>query len=200
MPKTIEHFIFLSSPWTHLAQARLRDIARRAGAEILFKPMDHPQVFGAAGVKNLMDRSQQHRANRMNELRRWRAHVGLDDMKLEPKFFPVPQDKAARLVIAAQQAGVEVADLVAALLRACWAEERDIDDPATLAAIADGCGLDGRALTGAIDSDAVTRQFQANTDEAIARNVFGAPTFIHGDELFWGQDRLEFLERALEQG
>jgi 2-hydroxychromene-2-carboxylate isomerase len=199
MSKVIDHYIFLSSPWTYLAQARLRDLAKRAGAAINFIPMDHPQVFAAAGVKNLKDRSKQHQANRMNELRRWRARLGIE-LTLEPKYFPVPQDKAARLVIAAQQAGHAVDDLAFALMRACWAEERNIDDPGTLAAIAEGCGLDGKALIEQIDSAAVTDAFQANTDQAIARNVFGAPTFVYEGELFWGQDRLEFLEQAVMSG
>lgn len=195
--KTIEHFLFLSSPWTYLAQPRLRQIAARADAAIRFVPMDHPPVFAAAGVKNLNDRSVQHRANRMTELKRWRKHLGMEELNLEPKYFPVPQDKAARLVVAAQQAGHDVSDLCFAILRACWVEERDIDDPDTLIAIADACGLDGGALYGAIESEAVLKEFQANTEEAIARNVFGSPTFIYEGQLFWGQDRLDFLERAV---
>jgi 2-hydroxychromene-2-carboxylate isomerase len=83
-------------------------------------------------------------------------------------------------------------------MRAVWAEERNIADPATLVAIADEQGLDGQDLLTAAGDPAVAAAYQANTEAAIAAGVFGAPTFVIGEELFWGQDRLDFVARALE--
>jgi carboxymethylenebutenolidase len=87
--------------------------------------------------------------------------------------------------------------LAGALMRACWAEERDVADATTLAAIVREQGLDADALLGAEARDAARRRFDAYTQEAIDRGVFGAPTYVVDGELFWGQDRLDFLARKL---
>ena len=84
-------------------------------------------------------------------------------------------------------------------MRARWAEERDIADPATLAAIATTLGQDAKALAARAADPAIAARYQADTQEAIARQVFGAPTYVYRDELFWGQDRLDFLGRKLAQ-
>jgi 2-hydroxychromene-2-carboxylate isomerase len=110
---------------------------------------------------------------------------------------------AGRMVIAAQAADAaqgKVIDLSFAYLRTCWAEERDLADEGTLAAIADSCGLDGAALLAAAKGDAAAAVFERNTDDAIANQVFGSPTWICKGELFWGQDRLDFLARLVEGG
>jgi len=87
--------------------------------------------------------------------------------------------------------------LAGALLRAIWAEDRDISDAATIAAIASEQGLDAEALAAAALSPDVAARYDALTQEAIERQIFGAPTFVYREELFWGQDRLDFLDRAL---
>ncbi len=90
-------------------------------------------------------------------------------------------------------------DLAGALLRARWAEERDIADTATLAAIAAACGQDAERIAARAGSAEIAAAYDACTQEAIDRQVFGAPTYVYRDELFWGQDRLDFLDRALAQ-
>ena len=101
------------------------------------------------------------------------------------------------MVIAAKRAGADALQLSNAILRAVWAEERNIADPGTLRATAGENGLDGDALLAAAETDAVREEYAANTAEAIGRGVFGAPGYVYQGELFWGQDRLDFLERAL---
>jgi carboxymethylenebutenolidase len=133
----------------------------------------------------------------MMELRRWRALLGAE-LNLEPRFFPVDDSLAATMVIAQGQRGGDMGALSGALLLAVWAQERDIADPATLTAIAGEQGLDGEDLLSASKKPGVAAAYQANTEAAIAAGVFGAPTFVVGDELFWGQDRLDFVARALE--
>jgi 2-hydroxychromene-2-carboxylate isomerase len=119
------------------------------------------------------------------------------ELNLQPSHFPVPEDLAARVVIAAKRAGADALQLSNAILRAVWAEERNIADPGTLRATAGENGLDGDALLAAAETDAVREEHAANTAEAIGRGVFGAPSYVYQGELFWGQDRLDFLERAL---
>jgi 2-hydroxychromene-2-carboxylate isomerase len=117
----------------------------------------------------------------------------------EPKFFPVADQLAARSVIAAEQTGADVGTLALAIMRACWAEDQNIADSATLAALAGGLGLDGKALLDGAESEAVKEEYVANTQEALNSGVFGVPSYIYKGELFWGQDRLDFLEKALKK-
>jgi len=136
---------------------------------------------------------------RMDELKRWSAHLDVP-MNLTPAHFPTDQTLAAQMVFAAGGAdGNAQAGLLSdAILTACWAEEKNIADEATLVALADNVGLDGSALVSAAKQDAMAQLYSATTSEAHAAEVFGSPTYKIGDELFWGQDRLEFLDRALQ--
>ena len=118
---------------------------------------------------------------------------------LEPAFHPVADRRACYLAIAAMRQGLDWSRLSYALLRAVWVEERNIADHETLAAIATENGMDGKALLAATEDDAVKGEYQANTDEAIAIGVFGAPSYVFEGELFWGQDRLQMLEWRLTQ-
>tara|TARA_B100000315_G_scaffold251996_1_gene287832 strand:- start:859 stop:1233 length:375 start_codon:yes stop_codon:yes gene_type:complete len=119
-------------------------------------------------------------------------------LNLQPKFFPVDPSPAARMVIAALQNGTSVMDLANAYMKAVWAEERDIADPGTVISISNEQGLDGTSLYDQIEKERVLAELEKNTQEAIAKNVFGTPTWIYEDVLFWGQDRLDFLNRAIE--
>ena len=129
---------------------------------------------------------------------RWAQFLNLP-MNVQPKFFPVSPDAASRLIIAARTSlGESVSlQLSGAIMRALWAEEKNIADEDTLAQIADLIGLDGRMLLKSAATAGVQEQLDRNTDEAIAANVFGAPWYVVDGEGYWGQDRLDFVERAL---
>lgn len=195
--KTIDYYFSPVSPWTYLGHARLRDIARRHGASIAPKPVDYGRVFPVSGGLPLKQRAPQRQAYRMVELRRWRDFLGVP-IQLEPKFFPVSPDLAAKTIIAAAGAGAEKQlDLSHAFMRACWEQDRDISDAATLVDLANGAGLDGAALVKAAGEAAAQAEYDRLTQEAVERQVFGAPTYVVGGEPFWGQDRLDFVDRAL---
>ena len=130
------------------------------------------------------------------ELERWRRRLNLP-LNLHPAHFPVDEALAAGMVIALGQRGGDMGRLSQAMMRAVWAEERDLADPSTLLAIAAGQDLDGEALLAAATSASVLAEHEANTEAAIAAGVFGVPTFVVGEELFWGQDRLDFVAEAL---
>lgn len=197
MPHTIDYYYSHSSPWTYLGHARFHAIARKAGAVIRLKPVDYSKVFPVSGGLPLKARPLQRQAYRMMELKRWRAHLHLP-LTLEPHYFPVASDDAALIVIAAQEHGTDAQMALAGnILRACWAEEKNIADHAVLADCATQAGLPGAALAARLGDAALRTTYDAFTAEAIARQVFGAPTFVVNNELFWGQDRLDFLERAL---
>jgi 2-hydroxychromene-2-carboxylate isomerase len=132
------------------------------------------------------------------ELKRWREHLGVP-LNVEPKFFPVSAEPSATALLAVlERNGVEKAlDFVADCMRAMWIEDRNIADNDTLAAILTACGLDAVALLAHARSAEVAARYIQHSQEAIARGVFGSPTYVYRDELFWGQDRLDFLDRAL---
>jgi 2-hydroxychromene-2-carboxylate isomerase len=145
--KTVHYFLTPSSPWTYLGHERFVSMCRRHGATIQLKPADLGRVFPQSGGLPLAKRAPQRQAYRLHELARWRDHLGVP-LNIHPKHFPVPADDAARLIIAADlAAGTDAALALAfALMRAVWAEERDIADAATRAAITTECGLDPALL------------------------------------------------------
>lgn len=198
MSKVCQYFLAPQSPYVYLGHARFVAIARQHQAQIELKPVDINRLFNASGGLPLAKRPPQRQAYRLVELKRWSEHLGAP-LNLQPAFFPVPGDMAAKLIIAARLAhGTDRAlDLVTQLTRAVWVEEKNIADAATLAQIADGCGMDGTALMKSADTASVQAEYDANTDEAIAANVFGMPWYVVDGEPFWGQDRLDFVERAL---
>ncbi|NNG04497.1 MAG: 2-hydroxychromene-2-carboxylate isomerase [Inquilinus sp.] len=196
MPVTVDYYFSPVSPFTYLGHARFASIAAKHGAAVRVKPMDLGQIFPNSGGLPLPKRAPQRQAYRLVELKRWSAFLDLP-LNPQPKHFPVPDAAAARLIVAADAAGADAMGLTGAILRAVWAEERDVSDPATLAAIAGEQGLDAAALTAAADAPEIEQRRQALTQEAVDRQVFGAPTYGIGDELFWGQDRLDFVDRAL---
>lgn len=197
MPKSVDYYFSPMSPWSHLGHARLREIAKRHGATVAVKPVDYGRVFPVSGGLPLKQRPVQRQSYRMAELRRWRDFLGVP-IQLEPKYFPIPTDLAARTIIAAASAGSEKQlDLAGAIMKACWQDEQDISQPATLQSIANGAGLDGTALLQAAATPAMQAEYDRLTQEAIDRQVFGAPTYVVDGELFWGQDRLDFVDRAL---
>ena len=132
------------------------------------------------------------------ELQRFSTQLNAP-LKLQPKYFPVAGDAAARLIIAVElQDGSEAAmKIAAAVFSAVWAGERDIADAAVLAALLTECGLQGERLAQSHAPD-VQARYQANTQQAIDAGVFGAPSYVLDGEIFWGQDRLDFVERKLK--
>jgi 2-hydroxychromene-2-carboxylate isomerase len=199
MEKTVDYFMNPSSPWTFLGHGRLREICALHNASIRIKPIDvGARVFPVSGGLPLAKRAPQRQSYRLVELERWRKLRGVP-LNIHPKHFPTPADEACRLIIAADQLHGEDAAMKLAehVMRAIWIEERDIGDTQTLRAIVHACDLPVEAMYHQIPQ---THQvFDANTQEAIDRGVFGVPWYVYRDEPFWGQDRLEFLERALAQ-
>lgn len=194
--KTVDYYFSPTSPWTYLGHARFADIAKRHGAIINVKPVDFGKIFSVSGGLPLARRAAQRQAYRMAELVRWRDRLGVP-LTLEPKYFPYDASLAARLIIAADGQGAGRAmRLAGAVLKACWAENRNMADEAELAKIWEEQGLQARGLIAA-ESDESRKRYDELTEEAIGRQVFGAPTYAYREELFWGQDRLDFVDRAL---
>ena len=195
--KVVDYYFAPASPFCYLGHDRLLKIARRREATISVKPVDLGRVFAASGGVPVKQRPVQRQAYRLTELKRWSEYLNVP-INVEPKFFPVAGDAAAKLILAAAEQGRDDAmSMAGALLRAVWVEERNIADLDTLGAITREQGADADTLMQRAVSPDIAARYDALTQEAIDRQVFGSPTYSYKGELFWGQDRLDFLALAL---
>lgn len=197
MLKIVDYYFTPSSPWAYLGHQRFIDLIMSHQAAMNLKPVDYGKIFPVSGGLPVAKRAPQRQAYRLVELRRWRDHLGLP-LNLEPKFVPVNAELASLVIIAAGANKSAVAPgLVFDFMRAVWVEDRDIADPQTVKNIIRGKGLPVDELLAQAQSPDTKAAFDALTKEATDRGVFGAPTYVYREEPFWGQDRLEFLDRAL---
>ncbi len=198
MRHTVDYYFAPQSPWTYLGHSRFVQLLRETGAAVRVLPNDLGKVFPVSGGLPLAKRAPQRQAYRLLELRRFGEALGVP-LNPEPRFFPVQGDDAARLIVAVDLAdGSEAAlRLTGAITAAVWAQERDIADQATLAALLAENGLPAERLNDSLQAD-TEKRYAANTQAAIDAGVFGAPSYVIDGELFWGQDRLDFVERRLK--
>ncbi|RZU01008.1 2-hydroxychromene-2-carboxylate isomerase [Rivibacter subsaxonicus] len=200
MAITIDYYLAPASPWVYLGHLRFWDIARKAGATIRVLPVDLGAVFPVSGGLPLARRAPQRQAYRLLEIKRYAEYLHTP-INVQPKYFPVSGDDAARLIIAVDlhdgsEAAMRIAD---AIQRAVWVEERNISGEETLAALLAERELPARRLADS-HSQAVHERYEADTQAAIDAGVFGVPSYVVDGEIFWGQDRLDFLQRRLTQG
>ena len=197
MPATVDYYFAPQSPWTYLGHTRFSALVQASGARVRLLPVDLGAVFAVSGGLPLGKRPPQRQAYRLVELRRYSDHLGLP-MVVQPRYFPVSGDDAARLIIAVDQQDGSAAAmrLAGAVFTAVWAQERDIASSQTLAELLQESGLPLTRLEQS-RSPEVQQQYEANTRQAIDANIFGAPTYVVDGEMFWGQDRLDFVERKL---
>ncbi len=195
---SIEYYISMNSPWTYLGSNRFREMAKRHKLHVDVRPARFAEVFAQTGGLPQPKRSPQRRAYRLVELRRWRDHLAIP-LVVEPKHYPTDERAAAHLVIAAGLQGRNALALSGEIGRAQWEREEDIATRPVLEAAADRAGLDYEQIVRAAPQAAeLDRLWDDNTSRAVAAGVFGAPSYVlPSGEIFWGQDRLAFLESAL---
>jgi 2-hydroxychromene-2-carboxylate isomerase len=199
MDKVVDYYFTPVSPWTYFGHDRFVASAAKHGATVRLKPTDLGKVFPVSGGLPLAKRAPQRQAYRLVELARWRDALGIA-INLQPKFVASSGELATRWILAALEQGTKPAlDLAGAIMRARFAEEGDIAAETTLASIARTCGLDPRALAARADAPEIAAGYEASTQEAIEGGVFGVPWYVYRGVPFWGQDRLDFLDRALAQ-
>ena len=201
MSATIDYYFAPNSPWTYLGHQRFAEIAKAAGATINVLPVDlGGKVFPVSGGLPLSKRAPQRRAYRLLELKRFSEFLG-QPIVLQPKYFPVSGDDAAKLIIAVDMHdGSDAAMRIAGrILRGVWVDERNIADARELAGMLHDEGLPARRLDDSM-SQAVHVRYEQDTQRAIDAGVFGAPSYVIDGEIFWGQDRLDFVQRRLARG
>jgi 2-hydroxychromene-2-carboxylate isomerase len=201
MAPHIDYYASLNSPWTHMGAARIEAMAGAQGASLRVHPVDFGEIFANSGGLPLPKRSPQRQAYRLQELARWRDHLGIP-IHIQPKHFPSSEALSAGCVIALRetQGDQPAIKLAHAVLKAVWQRELNPGEPATLAMLIQECGLNPGSVMKLGAEQRWAKQREADTKAALARGVFGAPSYVIGGDIFWGQDRLAFVERRLAQG
>lgn len=192
MPR-LEYFFDYVSPFAYLADTQLSALAERTGAEIVYRPFFLGGVMQAA--KNSPPITVPNKGRYMfADISRWIRRYGVD---LNPNpNFPVNTLHAMRCSVASLDEP-RFRDFHHAMFRGVWVEGKNMGDEAVLQVTIDGAGLDGAAVLARSKDQGVKDTLRRNSEEAVERGAFGAPTFFVGDEMFWGNDRLEFVEEAL---
>ena len=199
MPGTIDYYYSTRSIYAYFGAERLVALARSAGRVLMHKPIDLSRVVPASGSLALGQRPAGHKNYFFGrEIERWSEYLGIPVL-VDPVHHVGDRSWPSGFVIAAQQQGADVDALHVAILRALWPDDRDIGDPDVLAQIAHEAGLDPLPLRRAAQDAAVQQEFARNSEDAVACGVFGSPTYIVDGEMFYGQDRLMMVERALKQ-
>jgi carboxymethylenebutenolidase len=197
LSRAIDYYFAPFSPYAYLGHRRFVEIAAEARATVRVRPMDLIAVFAATGGVPLAQRPVQRQAYRLLDLER-NAKASALPLNLHPKYFPVSGDAASRLIVTVEQRdGADAAlGLAGAMLMAVWAQERDIADAHTLADLLAECWLPAARL-GQSDAPEIAARYAENTRDALSAQVFGSPSYVLDGEIFWGQDRLDFVRQAL---
>lgn len=199
MPRRVDYFFSIASPWTYLGHRPFIAMARRLDAEVMFKPVLLGQVFDRTGGLALPKRHPARQRYRLLEMQRWSAQRETP-LNLAPKHWPFNVTIVDRMVIAIVLGGGDPAEFIARAGAGVWAEERDLADPQVLTELAAGCGFDGEHLLELAQSASTEAIYVLNQEEAVQAGVFGAPSYVVEGEVFWGQDRLDQLEAMLASG
>ena len=198
MSHSVDYYFAPQSPWAYLGHQRFQNILQKSGASVRVMPIDlGGKVFPISGGLPLGQRAPQRQAYRLTELGRFSKWLGAP-LHLKPTFFPVSGDDAAKLIIAVDMAeGANAAmAITGAILSAVWSQQRNIADEKTLVELLKEQNLPATCLEQAY-SQAAQERYETYTQMAIDAGVFGAPSYVLNGEIFWGQDRLDFVERVL---
>jgi 2-hydroxychromene-2-carboxylate isomerase len=197
MPRRIDYFFSLTSPWAYLGHADLLDLVRRFNLEVAFKPVFLGNVFAETGGLPLSKRHPARQRYRFVELQRWRDKRGVS-FNIRPKYWPFDVNLADRFILAIGMSGADAGEFLTQAFSAVWEKEQNLADEATIRRIAEDCGLDAARLLAVARSEAAEQAYEQIFRDAVSCDVFGSPSYVLDGEVFWGQDRLPFLEEALE--
>ncbi|MFN4009451.1 MAG: 2-hydroxychromene-2-carboxylate isomerase [Pannonibacter sp.] len=196
MSVTIEYFYTHVSPWAYFGHAAFLDLATLHGATVVFRPVNLGGVFDASGGMPLAKRHPVRQAYRLIELQRWRDKRNLP-LNIHPSHFPADPTLADCCALALIEQGGPVAAFSDKAFRHIWAEEGDLNDRASLKALADAVGADGAQMLDLADSAGIKAVYAGNQARAVELGVIGSPCYVLDGEPFWGQDRLDLLADAL---
>ena len=198
MSDSLDFYFDFSSPYGYLASERIDGLAAKHGRGVTWRPMLLGAVFQKIGGSPLVNQPMKGPYSQHDMLRSARLHGITFNV---PDNFPVNSIAACRAYYwLADDDAATARDFARALYRGYFVENRDLSQPETVVAAAQALGVDGDALVAAVQDQAIKDRLRAENDAALDRGVFGSPTVFVGDEMFWGHDRLEMIDRWLETG
>lgn len=196
--QSITYYYAAHSAFAYLGSSFLQTIAAATGSRIVHKPIDLDRCVAAGGAPGFNQRSEAHVQYYFGqEINRWSEYRNAPVLGRIPTHHANDVTLANCMLIAGERAGQSVDALAHAFLEAHWRDDANLADRESLLEIAELAGFDGQSLLAAAEKQDVLETYESNTQEAINRSVFGSPTYFVGDEMFYGQDRLEFVERKL---
>ncbi len=195
----IDYYMSHGSPWTFLGHNRLGDIIKKYDAKLNILPVNYGDIFPISGGLPVTKRPPQRQKMRLQELERWSKFLKIKLIP-QPKFFPSKSLLPSLVIIASKLKDTKKEFILANLImNALWVEELDVDDEKVLTVLISKTGLDPDEITSFAKGTECREMFDLYTKNAIKNDVFGAPTFIIEDQIYWGQDRLDFVERHLKE-
>ncbi len=199
MPRQVDYYFSLQSPWAYIGRKLFREVADTYDLKVTYKPVMLVDLFSETGGLPLMKRHPVRQRYRMVELQRWRDKRGLN-FHLQPANWPFNARLADGVVIAAIEAGRDPDPFLRRAFAAVWEDQQNLVDAAMLVTIADDSGLPGKQLVERSESAEIGAAYEQNRQDALAADVFGSPVYVLDGEVFWGQDRIELLADALKSG
>jgi len=199
MAETIDYFFVGASPFTYLGHNAIRETAARHGAELRYRPVNIMQVWEASGAVPPAQRPPVRQRYRLIELQRI-AHIRDLPINLKPKFFPADTTLADCCTMVLQQRGDDPGDYMEKVMRGVWVDDADMSNEQEVADRLAACDFDPVTILTAAKSEAILQQRMANSAEAVERDAVGVPSYVLNGEVFWGQDRIDYLDHALDTG
>lgn len=202
MPRSLEFFFDLSSPWTWLAFTNVHAIVESTGATATFRPVLVGGIFNAVNQTVYAAREQADNRKLLHSwkvLKDWAALAGVE-MNFPSQWHPAKSVNAMRFAVALEDDQPALIAFARAAFASYFGAQENLDDPGVLQAVATAAGLDGAAIRAAATSDAVKARLRTNTEEVITRGGYGSPTmFVGGNDMYFGNDQLPLVEAALRR-
>ena len=197
--KKIEYFMSHGSPWTFLGHKRINEIALENNYELIIMPVNFGEIFPATGGLPVNKRPIQRQNYRLQELVRWSEFLKIK-LNTEPKFFPSRTLLPSLVIISAKLLNYEnVNEIAFKIMEGLWVKQIDIDNEEILKNIISKLIPTTEELVDFAKQEIVSSEMKKNTQIALNSSVFGAPTYLIDDQVFWGQDRLDFVERYVKR-
>ncbi|MEO0829941.1 MAG: 2-hydroxychromene-2-carboxylate isomerase [Pseudomonadota bacterium] len=198
MPGVVEYWFAPISGYAYLGHKPLMRLSAKTGATVHFRPVEIARLFAASETTPPFAQSPARQAYRVADQARWAVREGLA-MASKPKHWPTAPGLACRVILAAGALGLDQGEVSFACLKGVWADEIDIADPQQLSDALDQAGFPGHQILARADVPDMADESELITKEGIDRGIFGSPTFMVDGQMFWGQDRLDFVRAALLQ-
>ena len=195
--RKIDFYFSFISLYTYIGYAAFEELVQKYDLEVTYKPIDLHAVFTASGGLPVSKRPPQRQAYRFVEMQRWALQRNIP-LVLKPKHHPSDPVAGHRMLLAAMAQNLDVRAFIRNSLKILWVDDLDIKDPNVMVDVANKSGLNGDQLLKESANPVIDTEINRLTAEAVERQVFGTPFFFYRDEPFWGQDRLEQLEDAIQ--